>query len=335
MPTTRASAGSALLTLPPELFLTGRSSARNWVENLAANRSAELTFGNFVSAGRGQTRNQGFEENWALSGTTAAGYNIARTGTTFAQEYEGFPNEFATTGNQSQPGLITQSTPSSQYTIQDVNVATILIGGNDYAQAAVNYVLKSDTAPLETKGSSGQWVINDAIETSIASAISAIQAASPNTKIVLMTTPNIAATPLMQDLLSAVGAFYPNLEPAINRDAADLDTYLNATYGNLTNVKVVDTQKLIKDFAQDPVIDGVSVNMSAAGQAYTDGFSADGFHPGTILQGVLAQAIVTQINALFPGASPAVAPLSDAEIVNFAVNSQPAVTLTSSAPTAS
>ncbi|WP_422928980.1 Ig-like domain repeat protein [Singulisphaera sp. PoT] len=323
--------GSAALTLPPEIFLTGRSSERNWLENLSLNFTQPPDFGPYSPSSRGATREQGYEQDWALSGTTAAGFNYGSTGTTFEQEYNGYQNEFPTTGNQLQPGLITQSQPASTYTIQDVNVVTILIGGNDYARAAQNYVVHNDTAPLETQGSSGQWVINEAIENSLASAIAAIQAASPNTKIVLMTTPDITFSPLVDSLLTAVSPFYPNLRGDISRDAQDLNTFLKSTYGNMSNVGVIDTQQLFTNFASNPVISGVTVNMAGAGQAYTDAFSGDGFHPGTILQGLIAQAVINEVNTLFPGSTP-LAPLTDAQIVSFAINSQPNVTLASSAP---
>ncbi|MHC5537146.1 Ig-like domain repeat protein [Singulisphaera rosea] len=330
LPSSPTSAPSSLkVTLPPELFLTGRSSASNWVENVATNLSSQVSFGPFSTISRGATREQGYAEDWALSGTTAAGYNYSQTGTTFAQEYEGYPNEFPTTTPVLQPGLVTQSSP----TIQDINVVTILIGGNDYAQAAQNYVAHGDKAPLETTAPSGQWVINEAIETSIAAAISAIQTASPNTKIVLMTTPDITISPLVDSLLSVASVFYPNLKGDITRDAADLNTYLKTTYANKAGVGVVDTQQLFTDFTKNPVIDGVTVDMTASGQAITDGFSGDGFHPGTILQGVLSQAIINEINTLYGGNTPAVTPLTDAQVVDYATNSQPAVTLTTSART--
>lgn len=45
-----------------------RSTARNWVEILAATRG--LNFGHFSTESRGEPRNQGFEYNWARSDAT-------------------------------------------------------------------------------------------------------------------------------------------------------------------------------------------------------------------------------------------------------------------------
>src|SRR5581483_3564842 len=64
-------------TLPPEIYLTGRDAARNWVMNIGANRPAQLSFGNFTMSSRGQTRNQGFQENWAETGATASGPDVS------------------------------------------------------------------------------------------------------------------------------------------------------------------------------------------------------------------------------------------------------------------
>jgi hypothetical protein len=328
---------SGSVAIPPELFLTGRSAASNFVEELAALRPSQLSYGAFSTISRNATREQGYQEDWALSGTTAAGFNYSGTGTTFAQEYEGYPYEFpAMPAIISQPGLLTQVAPDIP--ISQINVVTILIGGNDYAQAAQNYVSPGDTAPLEQMAPSGQVIINDAIETSIAAAIKAIHDANSTTKIVLMTTPNIATTPLVSTILSSPLKFFdPKLESDLNTDSAALDTYLNATYGNMPGVKLIDTQQLFANFSSHPVIDGVTVNMMGAGQDYTDAFAGDGFHPGTILQGILAQAVVSAINSFSPASTlaEAVTPISDAEVVNFAINSQPKVTLTSSAPTSS
>lgn len=97
------------------------------------------------------------------------------------------------------------------------------------------------------------------------------------------------------------------------------------------DVGLIDSTAIINQFIQDPVIDGVTVNMEASGQDYTDGFIGDGFHPGTIVQGLIAQAVVSKINTL-EGAQ-VVTPVSDADIVNYAEASQPTIAFSSSAST--
>src|SRR4051812_9479144 len=53
-----------------QFYPPDRSTARNWVEILAATRG--LDFGAFSAAGRGEPRNQGYAYNWARSDATTA-----------------------------------------------------------------------------------------------------------------------------------------------------------------------------------------------------------------------------------------------------------------------
>ena len=75
----------------PQHLLTGRDTARNFVEQIGATLSSQLSFGNFTTTSRGMTRNQGYQENWAENGTTASGPDVSGTATTFAEEYNGIP----------------------------------------------------------------------------------------------------------------------------------------------------------------------------------------------------------------------------------------------------
>ena len=51
-----------------QFYAPDRSTARNWVEILAATR--KLDFGSFSIAPRGEPRNQGYAYNWARSDAT-------------------------------------------------------------------------------------------------------------------------------------------------------------------------------------------------------------------------------------------------------------------------
>ncbi len=316
--------GSVPLTsLPPQIFLTGRDGAKNWVENIGANSSSQLSFGEFQTTSRGATRLQGYQENWALSGTAAGGPNIGGSGTTFAEEYQGIPQAFPN-GFDPTPGLITQTT-SNGIPIKNINVVTIIIGGNDYVGALASFVTDHNPGDFTTA--------NTNIENGIASAIKAIQTAATNAgntslKFVLVTTPDITDTPLVQDL---AGSNLPILKFIIGGKVQTLETNLFNTYKGNPAVGVVSSNTIINQFIANPVIDGVKVNMTAGGQDYTDGFVGDGFHPGTIVQGLISQAVVKEINTL-EGAQ-VVDPITNAEIVNYAKDSQPTITFTSSAST--
>jgi phospholipase/lecithinase/hemolysin len=89
-----------------------RSTARNWVEILAATRG--LDFGRFSTQSRGEPRNQGFEYNWARSDATT--------------------DDMIVTGQHT--GLAAQVARGA------VNLVVVFIGGNDF----INAMKSSDPA---------------------------------------------------------------------------------------------------------------------------------------------------------------------------------------------
>ena len=82
-----------------------RSTARNWVEILAATRG--LNFGRFSTRSRGEPRNQGYEYNWARSDATT--------------------DDLIVTGQHT--GL------AAQVARGEVNLVVVFIGGNDFINA--------------------------------------------------------------------------------------------------------------------------------------------------------------------------------------------------------
>jgi hypothetical protein len=59
----------------------------------------------------------------------------------------------------------------------------------------------------------------------------------------------------------------------------------------------VDANGLVSTFTANPVFDGVYINPTAAGPAYTDMFVGDAIHPGTIAQALLTNALINQIDS--------------------------------------
>jgi hypothetical protein len=83
--------------------------------------------------------------------------------------------------------------------IGDINVVTMLIGANDYNAALAAYTEQSDkldTSAFDTAKTNVENAISTAITT-----IQAAAAAAGNTslKFVVITTPNITVSPLIQD----------------------------------------------------------------------------------------------------------------------------------------
>ena len=315
-----ASAAMGFIPVPPNIFTVGRNSARNWDLNLAATRSNELTFGAYTNGDQGETRNQGFANNWARSGATAAGFNIGGSGTTFPQEYLGYPNEFPGSNAVEQPGLLTQAR------VSDIDVVTILIGANDYLRGFTNYAQTFGRDDVFTPAvPNGLTPINSAVENAINEAVTQIQATLPNAKIVLVTTPDIIETPAAQAFLADLGGVYPKLGPLVSTSTAALSNDLTA-FAASKGIGLVNFQKLYQRLIANPTIGGITLNPAASGQSLTDAYVGDGFHPGTIVQGVLAQAIVAQIDAQY--GSNVVTPLTDADIVNYAAATTPSVVFT-------
>ena len=322
-------ASSSFLPLPANIYTIGRNSARNWDLDLAATRAGQLTFGAYTTADQGETRNQGFAENWARSGNTAAGFNISNSGTTFQQEYAGYTNEFPPASPQQQPGLLTQTVANSGYDPAAVNVVAILIGANDYLRAFTNYAESGGTQDVFTPATpNGLNPLNAAIENSINEAVTQIQATIPNAKVVLVTTPDITITPAIQLVLNFVKPAFPTLGNLVSTSDANLTNDLTA-YAGSKGIGLVNFETLYQQFKANPVVDGVTVNLAGAGQNLTDGFIGDGFHPGTLVQGLLAQAIVGQINAQY--GSNVVAPLTDAEILGYGLATTPTIAVSANA----
>jgi hypothetical protein len=278
------------------------TAAQNWPEILSSLRPSQVSLGAFSTAGQGQTRNQGYAQDWAFFGATAGGTDNVGAGTTFAEQYDG--------GFQpGLPGLLTQ--PGG---ISNINVVNIMIGANDYRVAIKNSV--SNLLSLPSNLSTASTNIVTAVET----VVPLIHAANPNTRILIDTVPPITDFPLYKNLVANLSPIVADvITGLINSSVAGVDSQITQ-YAQSQGAGVVDVNGLIHGFVTNPSIDGMQINPTGAGPVYTDMFLGDGRQPGTILQGVLANGIINQIDAFFPGA---ITPLSDAEIVQLAASAQP------------
>ncbi len=288
-------------------YAPDRTAARNWVEVLSATRSDEVDFGASSTITRGETRNQGFAQNWARSGARAQGPDVADANTTFVEQYRG---GFA----PGLPGLLTQ--PGG---VSDLDVVTILIGGNDYL-AAIESAVSDPSGIFEALIETNAGIIS-AVQT----VVPQLQAANPDLEIVLITTPDIGLTALFRDTIAILPAADQQLiQQVLDGFTTSLTQQLTA-YAQGQGLGLVNLDDLITNFQANPFIDGVYVNPNTGGAAFTNMFVGDRFHPGTVAQAILANAIAGQINTFFPGA---VTPLGDAEIVAFARQAQPVTSAT-------
>jgi lysophospholipase L1-like esterase len=303
------------LTDEYQFYAPDRTAAENWTEILATARGSQVTLGDFTTATRGETRNQGDAQNWARSGATAQGPDVAGANTTFVEQYQG---GFA----PGLPGLLTQ--PGG---VSNVDVVNILIGGNDYMRALENAAMNPTPSNFFTQFLTANAGIIGAIET----VVPLLEAANPNLHVIIDATPNIDFTPVLENAI----AFLPpadqtQITTALASFADSLGMQLQQFAQSTPNTGFIDVDDLFRNFSQNPVIGGVFVNPDVGGPLATDLFVGDGFHPGTVAQGLLANAIIGQIDKFFPGA---VTPLSDQEILSIAQSAQPvtSATLTASA----
>ena len=243
-----------------------RTHAQNWVQQLAENHRA--SFGTFTTKSRGTPRNQGYADDWALSGATTADLPAQTAG-------------LAAAGR--------------------IDVATILIGGDDFldlleADAAAP---TADASQLAAITAAGQAVVAN-IET----AVTTILAASPTVRVVVATLPPVSELPLIAEAEAAgTAAGFPGAAALVNAaDAAEVQ--VNAA---VTAFAATTPRTTIADFAAAAAaftsptytLGRFKIDTSTPGNKPRDLFLADGVHPGTVAQGVLANTFVAAIDTSF------------------------------------
>jgi GDSL-like Lipase/Acylhydrolase len=329
------------LTDEYQFYAPYRPAARNWVDILSALRSNQVTFGAYTTTlARGETRNDGYAQDWARSGATAVGDDVVGAMTTLINQYDGgYMNEPVS----QPPGLLNQTMSNGQPNgLSNIDVATLLIGGNDYESA-----LKPVLAEIPTL-STGSTSIKDFVEfqlltafgtietdvtNGVENAVTAITKQDPNFPIVLVTPPNPIFTPYVQGLINALPSDIGGaLTYALNKTAGSIDSTLYAEYSTPTdpNLKLVNLDKLFTTFINNPVIggkNGTYIDPRVAGPSYTDLFVGDSFHPGTVGQALLANVIVGQIDTIPMFANRQITTLSDSEILAYAQKVQPVTTV--------
>jgi len=244
-----------------QFYPPDRTTARNWVEILAATRG--LDFGRFSAESRGEPRNQGYEFNWARSDATT--YDMISAG-----QHTGLAYQVAR---------------------GEVRLVCIFIGGNDFINA-----LKAPVplAALEEVLPQAMWNYRTAVET-IRFAdprVRLVLATIPD----IRNLPEFAA-PLrdgrlphaVADAFTAAIAQYNGQIRAIagnDPQIALLDLDLAVKLGNLVS----------RDHVYLP---GHKLDRLHPSNAIDHFFLADVRHPGTVGQGLLAQMFVATLNANF------------------------------------
>ena len=146
-----------------------RAAARNYVEILASRD--RLDFGEFSTTSRGEPRRQGYEFNWARSGTRTAG----------------LPQQTAGLAQQAAAGR--------------VDYGVILIGGNDVQDVATGAADPATALPA---------AITNTV-TAAQTLLGATAATNPDFRLVVGNVPDVTRTPAAQFLLAQNPALAPQL----------------------------------------------------------------------------------------------------------------------------
>ena len=144
----------------------------------------------------------------------------------------------------------------------------------------------------------------------MAQAVQSIEMNTPNFPIVLITTPNVAFTPDAISLNNTLNNLIPSMPNILLNTLNSTASAITKSLTQLTtnpNVHLIDLDNLFSNFVANPVFDGVYIDPNVGGPYFNDLFVGDDFHPGTIGQAILANAIVGEIDQIFPGA---ITPLS-------------------------
>ena len=237
-----------------------RRTAKNYVELLSELRGGVFDFGAYSTASRGTPRNEGFEYNWARDGCTSA--------------------ELLAEGQHTgAAGVIAAG---------DADAAFLTLGGNDFRSV---FIAPDPPAAL------GQAV--PALLQNVATIAQSILAADPAARLVIANVPDLRHLPELR------GAVAAGLIPQAFADAVAgaIDAYnqqLAQAFADNDRVAIADLDGVIDGvMAGDSfVYGGVTIDRATPGNE-TNQLFVDAVHPGTVGQGLIANAFLDASNDKF------------------------------------
>lgn len=262
-----------------------RSHARNWVETLAQTR--DVNFGAYTTRDRAFPRDQGYANNWAVDSATTADVVASQL-----------------------PGLVGQVASGK------VAYASVNMGTDDFllfAQRVANQTLEG-RPPINFEARLALVASN--ARANFDRTVDALLAASPKARVIVATTPDIRQIPAVAQYLNI-----PIARQAADAIAKAQDAY-NAHIRGVAEaqprVALADVASRVVAFSADAApsrsFGGTRIRLTTTGDEYRDAILADKIHPGTVVQGVIANTVIRAANTL--GA--AIRPLSPAQIVRRA-----------------
>jgi phospholipase/lecithinase/hemolysin len=254
-----------------------RVSARNWVEILATTR--ELPFGDPVIANRGRAQDRRLAYNWSQSSAT--------TTSLIAQGQH--------------TGLAAQVTDGA-----GIDLASVTIGTNDFVHVLNTSRSVAALGPVVERASAN-----------LAAILDLLLGTNSTLRIAVCTAVDLRCAPIIR------GALHAGL---ITRAVADAYGGAIATFNDRLQdlvadrgrrVVIVDINQLLIEVtgARPYVVGGLEIDCVNASNDPQHLFLADGFHPGTIGQCLIANRFLDAINAGFDAGIPL---LSGEEMVHIA-----------------
>lgn len=246
-------------------YAPDRSQARGWVELLAAKGRAN--FGAYSPTGRGEPRNDGFANNWARAE--------------------------ATTGdmlNVQLPGLLA-SVASGQ-----VKYVSILIGDNDFGRFLAGAAANGGTP--EALATQLAQVTASAIG-NLDKTVTTLLAANPSVKLSVATIPDLAGTPVVARAATTPAAKL--LVGAVSRAIGVYNTQIRVLALNprVAVAEVAAGTEQLGGGGKSFAVGNQTIDLSTTGNDYHHFLLADGFHPGTVGQALIANQIVGALDTKF------------------------------------
>jgi hypothetical protein len=252
-------------------YAPDRSTAQNWVEQLADDTNA--SFGKFCKNDPPGPRNAGFSYNWAVSGDTSS--------------------------QMVADGLVEGVT--AQAASGKVDLVTMFIGGNDF---------RAVFDKLATEGPDAATVaLQNAVPTLIGNIMSAANtvlsaaASNPHLDLILTTIPKLSHLPEVRCAVAAMPAIQPFVD-AVDGAVGIVNQQIQALGAALPHTAVADFAGYVEECFACPTfkVGNVELNRDALFNPTNDPtyfVLNDGLHPGTIVQGLLANLYVQTANDAF------------------------------------
>jgi len=260
-------------------YAPDRVTARNWVEILATTR--ELPFGDPVIANRGMAQDRSLAYNWSQSSAT--------TTSLIAQGQH--------------TGLADQVTDGG-----GINLASVTIGTNDFVHVLNTSRSVAALGPVMERASAN-----------LAAILDLLLGTNSTLRIAVGTAVDLRCSPILRGALDA-GLITRALADAYGGAIARFNDRLQHLVADHSQrVVLVDINQLLAEVtgARPYVVGSIELDCIHASNDAQHLFLADGFHPGTIGQCLIANRFLDAINAGFDTGIPL---LSAGEMIRIAAS---------------